>query len=279
MAYYNIRGNQFYYLEQNAHLEETILLIHGHPFDHTMWKYQHKSLQQFRLIMPDLQGYGKSSFSCESKIFIEEQALNLVLLLDGVQVDRVHLIGLSMGGQIALEFARLFPHRSQSLVLCACDPSAETSLSYEARLQQANLVEEIGMKAYTKSAIEQFLHPATLQGQPCVYQHLYQMMAGTRTAVAAASHRGRAERRDNFQFLSSLCLPVLVISGEQDIFTPMQQMQRISQRIPKARLEIIPGTGHLPNMEQAKVFNEALIRFYQSLRIHSGSPLSKDMFH
>src|SRR5690625_509468 len=94
-----IRGNKHFYRDLNAEKKETILLVHGHPFDNSMWNYQINALKDFRLILPDLKGYGKTDYAFD-KIFIEAQALDLLILLDSLQIEKVHLIGLSMGGQI-----------------------------------------------------------------------------------------------------------------------------------------------------------------------------------
>src|SRR2546423_12021848 len=105
MAYIKLRGNNHFFEDLHSNNKETILLVHGHPFDHTMWRYQYDTLKNFRLILPDLKGYGKTDHRFD-KIYIEEQALDLAFLLDQLNIERVHLMGLSMGGQIIVEFAR-----------------------------------------------------------------------------------------------------------------------------------------------------------------------------
>ncbi len=76
MSKIKIRGCKFFYEDRNKEKSDVIVLVHGHPFNHTMWKYQYEILNDYRLILPDLRGYGKSDFDFE-KIFIEEHALDL----------------------------------------------------------------------------------------------------------------------------------------------------------------------------------------------------------
>src|SRR5438445_4248719 len=102
MQHIKIRGNNHFYEDLHPDKKDTVLLVHGHPFDHSMWKYQYDSLKNFRLILPDLKGYGKTDYNFP-KIYIEEQALDMAFLLDALNIDKVHLIGLSMGGQIIVE--------------------------------------------------------------------------------------------------------------------------------------------------------------------------------
>lgn len=264
MKQIKIRGNNHYFEDINPNKKEIILLVHGHPFDHTMWRYQLDSLQNFRLLLPDLRGYGKSDYAFE-KIFIEEHAFDLALLLDNLNIDKVHLIGLSMGGQIIIEFIRLFPHRVCSLILCSGSPSGETESSYKKRLQLVDRILLIGMKEYTKQDITKYLHLSTIKSNREVYDHLYTMMVNTKIEGAIASHKGRAERRDNYNYLRQIKVPTLIISGEQDFFTPAEEMKEIADQIPHSKFEILLNTGHMTNMEQPKAFNNLLINFYNFL--------------
>lgn len=259
-----IRGYTYFYNDLNPEKTEAILLVHGHPFDHTMWRYQHNALKEYRLILPDLKGYGKTEYKFD-KIHIEEQALDLALLLDNLNINKVHLIGLSMGGQIIVEFARLFRNRVKSLILCDTNPAGENEISHKNRLNLAKEISSIGMKEYTEQNIHKYLHPLTISLNKEVYTHLYDMMVNTNKEGAVASHKGRAERRDNYDFLKQLKVPTLVIVGDSDFFTPVSEMEDIAKQIPGARFSIIKDAGHMPNMEQSEMFNEQLSDFYKSI--------------
>lgn len=260
-----IRGNKIAFKDLNQEKEEVILLVHGHPFDHTMWKYQYEALKGFRLLLPDLIGYGQSVASTE-KIFIENQALDLALLLDELGIQQVHLIGLSMGGQIIVEFQRLFPSRVKSLIIAASTPTAETEESYANRLQLADTIQEIGMLKYTQKDIHKYINLEIIRGDSEVYQHLFKMMTKTTVAGAVAAHKGRAERRNNFEYLKKIDLPTLVIAGEKDYFFSVEVVEKVAKEIPNAQFEIIHGSGHLPNMEKPEQFNALMTKFYQSLK-------------
>ncbi len=265
MEYTKIRGSNYYFNDLNPDKKEIILLIHGHPFDHTMWQYQIEELNDSRLILPDLRGYGKTDYKFD-KISIEEHALDLALLLDYLNIEKVHLIGLSMGGQIIIEFSRLFPHRVFSLVLCDSNPSGETEITYQSRLKLADRMMAIGMKAYTIQDIDKYLHPDTIKQKGDIYSHLFQMMINTKVENAFASHRGRAERRDNSEYLKEIKVPALIIVGDNDFFTPISEMKEIANKIPNSNFAIIKNSGHMPNMEQAKAFNTLLLDFYGKQR-------------
>lgn len=259
-----IRGNFFAFEDLNPKHSNVILFVHGHPFNHSMWKYQYDTLGDYRLILPDLKGYGASDYQFE-KIFIEEQALDLALLLDELEIDKIHLMGLSMGGQIIVEFQRLFPVRVQSLVICACTPNAETEESYKNRLQLADAIQETGMLGYTKNDIHKYINIEKVTQESELYRHLFQMMSETKKEGAVASHKGRAERRDNFPYLKNIDIPTLVIAGEKDFFFRVEDVEKVAQEINGSQFEVIQDSGHLPNMEKTEEFNEIVSYFYNRI--------------
>lgn len=260
----SIRGATWKYEDINPNKHEVILLVHGHPFNHTMWKYQYDVLNNFRLIVPDLKGYGESDFDFE-KIFIEEQALDLALLLDELQIQKVHLIGLSMGGQIIVEFHRLFPHRVNSLIICASLPNAETEESYTNRLKLAETIKQIGMLEYTKKDIHKYINLEETGKSSERFQHLHKMMSETTIEGAVAAHKGRAERRDNSNYIKTILVPTLIIAGEKDYFFKVIDIEKIAKAIPNSQFEIIDKSGHLPNLEKPISFNNLIVKFYNKL--------------
>lgn len=262
MGNIKIRGNNFYYKDLNQQNKNVILFVHGHPFNHTMWKYQHEILDDFRLILPDLKGYGNSDYEFD-KIFIEEQALDLAILLDELRIDKVHLIGLSMGGQIIVEFQRLFPARVRSLIICASTPNSENEKSYENRLKLAESIRQIGMLEYTKNDIHKYINVDEVELNAEIYRHLFKMMSETKTEGAIASHKGRAERRNNFNYLKNIDIPTLVIAGEKDFFFRVEDVEKVALEIRGSQFSIIENSGHLPNMENSKIFNELIKNFYE----------------
>lgn len=257
-----IRGNDYCYDDRNQDKNNAILFVHGHPFNHSMWTYQYETLDQFRLILPDLIGYGQSDSNFE-RIFIEEQALDLALLLDELSIEKVHLIGLSMGGQIIVEFSRLFPEKTNSLVICASTPNSETETSYGKRLMLANEISKIGMVNHTEQTIHKYINTEINGPESEVYRHLFDMMSTTPTQGAVASHRGRAERRDNTDYLEKIDKPTLVVAAGKDYFFKFNDVKKVADAIKNSSFELIEDSGHLPNMEKPEIFNNILTEFYQ----------------
>src|SRR5689334_3277657 len=117
---------------------DAIVLIHGHPFDRSMWQPQRPRLVAagWRIILPDLRGYGASPPTA-GKTTLNVFANDIADILDMLGIERVVLAGLSMGGQIAMEFCRTRPERVRGLILAATFPQAESPEGRRTRVEMA----------------------------------------------------------------------------------------------------------------------------------------------
>jgi 3-oxoadipate enol-lactonase len=228
-----------------------LLLVHGHPFDRTMW---HPQLQGFaaerRVIVPDLRGYGASPGAVAQWA---DFADDLIGLLDGLRVPHAVVAGLSMGGQIALELHRRHPGRVAGLLLADTMAAGEPDRA-QRRAAAARLLDE-GMDPY---AVEVLYRMVTPRAPGSVADHVLAMMRATDPAGAAAAQRARADRPDHLPRLASVAVPTVVVVGAEDEFTPPSDARAIAERVPGAELMIIDGAAHLPNIEQPDAFNGAL---------------------
>jgi 3-oxoadipate enol-lactonase len=244
-----------------------LLLVHGHPFDRSMWRPQldHLVRAGHRVIAPDLRGYGETTV-VPGKTPLETFAADLAALLDHLGVDRVVLVGLSMGGQLALEFHRLFPHRLNGLVLAATSPKAETATGRQNRTEMAARLLREGMAPHAREVLFKMIAPTAARP---VAEHVLTMMRSTPPEGAAAALLGRAERRDHTGLLPAIRVPTLVVVGTEDEYTPVSEAELLSSRIPGAELVVIDGAAHLPNLERPDEFNAALVAF---LATRAGGP-------
>lgn len=241
---------------------EPLVLIHGHPFDRSMWQPQIEYFGRTgrRVIAPDLRGYGASTV-VPGKTTLGTFARDIAALLDHLGLDRVVLGGLSMGGQIVMEFHRLFPDRIRGLLLADTFAQAETESGRLARNAAADRVLRDGMTGYADELLPSMVAPVTLETRPAVARHVLAMMRGAPADGAAAALRGRAERPDYVEMLARISVPTLVAVGRDDEFTPVSDAEAIRDRIPAASLVVIEQAGHLPNLERPAEFNVALENF------------------
>ncbi len=178
------------------------------------------------------------------------------------------IAGLSMGGQIVMEFHRRFPERVRGLVLADTSPLAETPDGRRVRNELADRLLREGMDRYAAEVLPRMMAPTNIDGRPDVAAHVLGMMRGTPAAGAAAALRGRAERPDYAAELRRVTVPVLVVVGSEDDFTPVSDAELIRDLIPGAMLAVVDGAGHLPNLERPEAFDAALAAFLERPPAH-----------
>ncbi len=244
---------------------QALLLIHGHPFDRTMWRPQLEHFSRtHRVITPDLRGYGEHKTTA-TKTPLETHAEDLKNLLDELEEEQVIVGGLSMGGQIAMEFYRTYPHRVKALMLADTFPDGETPEGHKARNAMADRVIDEGMAPYAEEVIWKMVAPYNKHAA----DHVLAMMKNTDPQGAAAGLRGRAERPDYVPTLKSVTVPTLIVVGRDDEYTPVSVAERMRDLIDGATLEVIEGAAHLPNLERQTEFDRVFQRFLNTVLINT----------
>ncbi|WP_158892969.1 alpha/beta fold hydrolase [Amycolatopsis anabasis] len=243
-----------------------LLLVHGHPFDRSMWgpQLEHFAAAGWRVVAPDLRGYGESTV-VPGKTPLATFAGDLAALLDHLGLDRAVLCGLSMGGQIVLEFQRLFADRVRGLVLADTFARAETTEGRKVRNATADRLLREGMAGYAEEVLTKMVSPENARTQPWVADHVLTMMRGAHPEGAAAALRGRAERPDYVGLLPRIAVPALVVVGRDDELTPVGDARLLHERIPGAKLAVVEGAAHLPNLERRAAFNRVLAGFLEGV--------------
>ncbi|WP_067598686.1 alpha/beta fold hydrolase [Nocardiopsis listeri] len=262
----SVRGISIGYTDRGAGCP--VLFLHGHPFDRTMWKPQVRALagRGYRTIVPDLRGYGSSTV-VPGVTPLDVFARDMTALLDHLGLDVVNVVGVSMGGQVALEMCRLFPDRVDSLTLVATNPLPETEQGCLARERLAARLREEGMRGYADDMLVGMMTADNVRDLPAVADHVRDMMCAAPPEGAAAAQLGRARRPDHTLLLKRISAPTLLVVGQHDGFTPPEGAELMHVRVPDSIMEIIEGAGHLPNLERAGRFNEVLRRFLEQNRL------------
>ncbi|MBD0741210.1 hydrolase [Streptomyces sp. CBMA152] len=237
---------------------EALILVHGHPFDRSMWDPQVREFAAtHRVIVPDLRGYGAAPVlpGPAGITLLGAFADDILALADSLGIERFTLGGLSMGGQIVMECYRRFPERITRLLLADTFPAAETPEGKAARNAMADRLLREGMQGYADEVLDKMVAP---YADPAVRTHVHRMMTSTAPEGAAAALRGRAERPDYRDLLTRITVPTLVVVGEDDEFTPVSDAEAMHAAIPDSTLALIPSSAHMPNLEQPELFNAAV---------------------
>jgi len=241
-----------------------VVLLHGYPFNRSMWLDQAEVLKEsHRVIIPDLRGHGDTEVTAEASI--EQMAHDVASLLDTLEISRVSLGGLSMGGYVVLAFYRSFPLRVRSLILADTRAQADTEDMRKNRAVQAEKALQEGMEGIADSLLQKLLAPETVARRPEIVKRIREMMVQTKPEGAAAALAAMAQRPDQTELLSRIIAPTLIVVGREDSITPVGDSEMMHREIGGSRLEIIEGAGHVSNLERPKEFNEALLRFLHDL--------------
>lgn len=244
----------------------TLLLVHGFPMDGSMWSPQTEALRgTCDVLAPDLRGFGQDRRTIPALMTMEAHARDLKELLDTRSAERVVLCGLSMGGYIAMAFLERWPERVAGLVLANTRATADDEAGKAARAESARAALERGMRVIARGMLPKLLSDHTRRTMPELAEQVEEMIARQAPEAAAASALGMAERPDRSNRLDRIQVPTLIITGGEDALMPLPTSQAMADAIPDARLHVIPGAGHLSNMEAPEAFNAALLRFMLEL--------------
>ncbi len=237
---------------------DCVVLIHGHPFDRSLWEPQLAALSDsFRVLAPDLRGFGDSPVT-PGRVTMREYAADIEGLLDDLAITRAAIVGLSMGGLVTMELAAARPACYWAIGLVATTAEPVIVNERETRLERADAIEREGM-----GVLVDYMHTG-VYGPDCplaVRERVDAMMTAAPAAGAAAALRGRAERPDYRPLLAGLDIPALVCGGSADPWSDSAVIAEIVACLKRPEVVMIDGAGHLPNLEAEREFNDALGAF------------------
>ena len=256
-----IRIDDFQMAYTDTGVGRPIVLIHGYPFNRTLWNEQVAALStSYRVIVPDLRGFGESE-SSPGPATMNRLAQDVGQLMDHLEISRAVIVGLSMGGYVALAFYKQFPSRVRALVLADTRAQADTEEAKQTRAQQAEKALAEGMAGIADAMLPKLLTPETVSKRPEIVKRVRDMMLKTKPEGAAAALLGMAERDDLTELLSRITTKTLILVGAEDAITPPADSEKMHNAIAGSRLVVLENAGHVSNLERTEEFNEALMDF------------------
>jgi pimeloyl-ACP methyl ester carboxylesterase len=254
--FYDIKGNG-----------EPLLLIAGFLCDHAYWSLIMPSLtSQYQVIRLDNRGMGRSS-APNSPYSLKQMANDVAALLDHIAIDKVHLVGHSMGGQIAQELVLAHPEKVQSLILLSSLAKGD-GLFNNIIETWGELGANVDLKLYEKVVLP-WIFTDTFYSIPGMIEGLIEFAIRYPFAPATHSlyHHSQAILDfDTTDRLQQIHCPTLVLVGKQDILTPLKFSQQLAQGIPNAELAILDGGGHGFLIESPDTVISAMLNFLRKLR-------------
>lgn len=243
-----------------------LLLLHGFPLDHRMWRDQIDALStQCRVVAPDLRGFGQTELGGES-VTMERMADDLAGLLDGLDIaEPVVLAGFSMGGYVAFQFWKRYPERVRGLILCDTRSQADSPEAAAGRRQTAAKVLEQGAEVTAKAMMPKMFSPETADTRPELVAKTNRMMLSCPPAGIAAALNAMAARADARSLLPGIRVPTLVLVGELDAISNPAEMHDIADAIDGAAYRVVSGAAHLTPMEKPDEVSAAIATFISGL--------------
>lgn len=265
MAVIQIKNQKIAY--DDAGKGPVLLLIHGFPLNRQMWQPQIIGLSTFaRIIAIDLRGHGDSELT-EGENTMEIMAEDCFNLLDGLRIlQPIILCGLSMGGYICFSAYRKYSDRISGLILTATRAAADSDLAKLNREQAIKTIQEVGPEQIIDSMLPRLLSPNNFEKRKELVDQVRTIMRTIHPQTMINDLKGLKNRPDSTDILASINKPVLIIHGQEDQIVPLEEARQMQKRIPEAELTVIPEAGHLPNLEQPTMFNQAAHRFLEKIK-------------
>ncbi len=258
----NLGGLRIAY--QRAGTGPALVLLHGFFGDSRVWRWQLNELaDEFTVVAWDGPGCGHSTDPPED-FRMPEYAQVLAEFIEALGLERPHVLGLSFGATLALELYRQHPDVARSLVLASAYAGWAGSLPPEiVRQRVAQTIPDLDLPS--DRVVARYM-PGLLteSAAPSVFDEVAGIMASFHPAGMKAMTRALAEA-DLRDVLPRIEVPSLLLYGDRDIRSPLNVAEDLHARIPRSKLVLIAGVGHLSNAESAARFNFEVRSFLRTL--------------
>lgn len=222
-----------------------------------MWDFQVPAFaERHRLLRYDTRGHGGTQ-ATSGPYSMEMLVADAVGLLDALGIQKVHFLGLSMGGMIAQLLASKHGDRLHSVSLCDTACQMPPASVWNDRI---SIAQDKGTSAFVKPMTERWLTEGYRAQHPEVIEKLGSMISGT-SVDGLVGCACAIRDMDQLQILAGIEVPTLVVVGEQDMGTPLAAAEVLHREIRNSKLVVVKQAAHLPNIEQTQTFNKSVLDF------------------
>ena len=242
-----------------------VVLLHPFPAHHEFWLPVAEVLAlRYRVILPDLRGHGESEVG-EGPASMEKHSADIARVMDDASVGRAPLVGVSIGGYALFEFWRRYRGRVAALGLCNTKAPADRPEARAGRLQAATDVLERGTEPFIETMLARVLAKTTHENRPDLVDGARRMMLKMSPDDIAQVQRGMADRPNSVETLKTINVPTLLVTGDEDSLTGVNEAELMRQHIPGSQLRVIPKAGHYSPWEQPEEATRLLRQFLDEL--------------
>ncbi|MEY9848400.1 alpha/beta fold hydrolase [Streptacidiphilus sp. MAP5-3] len=241
-----------------------LVLLHAFPLSSRMWQAQLDELpgtdgSDARVLAVDLRGFGGTELGADAPS-LDLLADDIALLLDRAGIEEAVVGGVSMGGYVAMAFARRHGDRLSGLLLADTKGTADTD---QARAHRERVASAVLARRSVRLLVDEQL-PSPLLGAttaaraPELVAHVASLIESASPEAVAWAQRAMACRPDSLADLRKVDVPSLVVVGAEDTLTPPSDAEALAEALPQSELTILPGAGHLSPLEVPEAFNTAV---------------------
>lgn len=244
----------------------TVVFLHAFPLSSDMWEPQLQAVggAGFPVLALNVPGFGRAPSHGERTM--QEFAHCIIEALGAARVADAVLVGLSMGGYVSFRILERQPRdlHVRGVVLADTKAAPDAPDARTRRLQMAARVESEGTAFLLTELVPKLLAPDVNAETLELVRKIVRRAAPSAVYNALAA---LASRPDSRMMLEDIDVPTLVLVGEHDAVTPLGDAQEMASTISGARLEVIPGAGHLSNLERPETFNAHLLEFLAQFKV------------
>lgn len=248
-------------IEKSKSAAAQLMLVHGFPERGHIFQRQIAALaDHFTLLIPDLPGSGNSPYNALLST-TSDFADGLLAALDAEQIDKIVLIGHSMGGYIALAFAQKYPERLSGLGLLHSTAYSDSDEKKANRLKAIQTMEKYGGPAFLKPMIPTLFGQAFKAKHPEFIRDMIESGNNFETRALQQYYQMMHDRKDKTAVIAQLRKPILFISGTEDKAAPAADLMTQASLVDKAMIEILDGAGHMGFIEKSDQVNAIIKDF------------------
>ncbi len=240
-----------------------VMLAHGLATDMSMWDELAGALKnRYRVLRYDARGHGGTA-PTEGDYTLDQLTEDAAGILDDLNIEKVHIAGLSMGGMIAQGL--MLDHSERVLSAVIADSRHTTTSEFtEAWLSRAEVVRNGGIGAIVASTIERWSSAGLAQRDPGVLARMERMIRNT-SATGYCGCAAALARLNHGPRLGEIDTPTLVICGDEDHGAPPENSRQMHAMIKGSRFLVVEQAGHISNIEQPAIFNSAVAAFFDDI--------------
>jgi 3-oxoadipate enol-lactonase len=236
----------------------TVVFLHAFPLQSEMWEPNLGAMPEgWRAIAPNLRW--------EAGVTMSDLAGDVIDLLDRLDITRAAVVGCSMGGYVLFEMLKSAPRYISAVGLVSTRPGADNEEGRKNRQKMIEQVDRDGAEAIAAQMVPKLLGATTQRDRPDLGTHVRNLIVRNTPGHIKAAVTAMMERSDSTPLLGKVDVPALVIHGAEDTLIPPSEAEAMHRAIRNSQLELVPLSGHLPNLEQPELFDGMLWQFLKKL--------------